>query len=330
MARYLSFRDGGKTDEKGISQHLSGLFTGEVINGLAVAQNSPLAMIVTVSKGRCMIDSGSDYPYLGFTDGTESVNVNTADGSNPRIDTLVAYVDKAVVDSTTSNNPNAFKFKAVAGTPAGSPVAPNSAAISSSIGAGNPYIKLANIAVGAGVTTISNGNITDTRIDTSAVLADDVVTTAKIADSVVTPEKWTNPYCFRAYASGSTTLTDGTYVKVLFASEDYDYNNNFASSTYTAPVAGVYNFSSTVTQATVSATPAIIFLTLYVNGSAAARGVAFTPSTVGIPCVTYAGDVLLAANDTVEIYCYQDSAGNEATITGSGLTFFSGHLVHKV
>ena len=114
MARYLSFRDGGKTDEKGISQHLSGLFTGEVINGLAVAQNSPLAMIVTVSKGRCMIDSGSDYPYLGFTDGTESVNVNTADGSNPRIDTLVAYVDKAVVDSTTSNNPNAFKFFGVA------------------------------------------------------------------------------------------------------------------------------------------------------------------------------------------------------------------------
>ena len=208
MARYLSFRDGGKTDEKGISQHLSGLFTGEVINGLAVAQNSPLAMIVTVSKGRCMIDSGSDYPYLGFTDGTESVNVNTADGSNPRIDTLVAYVDKAVVDSTTSNNPNAFKFKAVAGTPAGSPVAPNSAAISSSIGAGNPYIKLANIAVGAGVTTISNGNITDTRIDTSAVLADDVVTTAKIADSVVTPEKLiTGTGTSWAWQSWTPTLT---------------------------------------------------------------------------------------------------------------------------
>ncbi len=181
-----------------------------------------------------------------------------------------------------------------------------------------------------------NGGIDNSNIDASAAiatskLADDAdITTAKIADGAVTPAKWTNPYCFRAYASGSTTLTDGTHVKVLFASENYDYNNNFASSTYTAPVAGVYNFSSTVTQATVSATPAIIFLTLYVNGSAAARGVAFTPSTVGIPCVTYAGDVLLAANDTVEIYCYQDSAGNEATITGSELTFFSGHLVHKV
>lgn len=185
-----------------------------------------------------------------------------------------------------------------------------------------------------------DGTLKAGAVDNAAVLANDVVETAKIkdlnvttgklADGAVTPAKWTNPYCFRAYASGSTTLTDGTYVKVLFASENYDYNNNFASSTYTAPVAGVYNFSSTVTQATVSATPAIIFLTLYVNGSAAARGVAFTPSTVGVPCVTYAGDVLLAANDTVEIYCYQDSAGNEATITGSELTFFSGHLVHKV
>ena len=174
-----------------------------------------------------------------------------------------------------------------------------------------------------------DGTLKDDTVETAAI-KDLNVTTGKLADGAVTPAKWTNPYCFRAYASGSTTLTDGTYVKVLFASENYDYNNNFASSTYTAPVAGVYNFSSTVTQATVSATPAIIFLTLYVNGSAAARGVAFTPSTVGVPCVTYAGDVLLAANDTVEIYCYQDSAGNEATITGSELTFFSGHLVHKV
>ena len=321
MANYLAYRDGGKTNEKGISQHLQGMFSGEVINGLQAQQNGTPNMSVNITKGRCMIDSGDDYPYLGFTDSsTTNVTVATADGSNPRIDTVVAYVDLSVVSSATSNNPNAFKLKTVSGTPAGSPVAPNSAAISSSIGAGNPYIKLANIAVGAGVTTITNGNITDTRVDTSAVLA----------DSAVTPAKWTNPYCFRAYASGSTTLTDGSYVKVLFATENYDYNNNFTGSTYTAPVAGVYNFSSTVSQATVSATPAIIFLTLYVNGSAAARGVAFTPSTVGIPCVTYAGDVLLAANDTVEIYCYQDSAGNEATITGSELTFFSGHLVHKV
>lgn len=220
MARYLSFRDGGKTDEKGISQHLSGLFTGEVINGLAVAQNSPVAMIVTVSKGRCMIDSGSDYPYLGFTDGTESVNVNTADGSNPRIDTLVAYVDKAVVDSTTSNNPNALKFKAVAGTPAGSPVAPNGAAISSSIGAGNPYIELADIAVGAGVTTITNGNITDTRVDTSAVLADGAATFAKLdtdALSVVVGTVTSTGDLSTSYVScgALTSLAAGTYL--LFA-----------------------------------------------------------------------------------------------------------------
>ena len=36
-AKFLQYRDGGKTDEKGISTHLYGLFTGEVINGMAVS-----------------------------------------------------------------------------------------------------------------------------------------------------------------------------------------------------------------------------------------------------------------------------------------------------
>jgi len=40
--------------------------------------------------------------------------------------------------------------------------------------------------------------------------------------SVVTPN---NPYCFRAYDSGGTTLTDGNEVQINFATEEYDLNN---------------------------------------------------------------------------------------------------------
>jgi len=163
-AKFLQYRDGGKTDEKGISTHLYGLFTGEVINGMAVSQNSPLGMSVLVSEGRVMIDSGSDYPYLGFTDANEVVTITTADGSNPRIDAIVAYIDLSVVDSTNANNPGAFKIVAVAGTPAGSPSAPNSGAISTAIGSGNPFIRLANVTVGTGVTTITTGNVSNQRV----------------------------------------------------------------------------------------------------------------------------------------------------------------------
>ena len=164
MAKFISYKDGGKTNEKGISQHLAGLFKGEVINGLAVTQDSPLGMSVLVSKGRCMIDSADDYPYLGFTDANEVVTITAADGSNPRIDAIVAYVDLSVVDSTNANNPGAFEIVAVAGTPAGAPNPPNDGAVSTVIGLGNPFIRLAHVTVGAGVTTITTGNVSDQRV----------------------------------------------------------------------------------------------------------------------------------------------------------------------
>lgn len=187
MAKFLQYRDGGKSDEKGMSTHLYGLFQGEVINGLAVTQDSPLGMSVLVSKGRCMIDSADDYPYLGFTDANEVVTITAADGSNPRIDAIVAYVDLSVVDSTSANNPGAFEIVAVAGTPAGSPNPPNDGAVSTAIGMGNPFIRLAHVTVGAGVTTITTGNVSDQRV--SVGLPDGSVTTTKIADGAVTGAK---------------------------------------------------------------------------------------------------------------------------------------------
>ena len=188
MAKFISYMDGGKTDEKGISQHLAGLFKGEVINGLAVTQDSPLGMSVLVSKGRCMIDSADDYPYLGFTDANEVVTITAADGSNPRIDAIVAYVDLSVVDSTNANNPGAFEIVAVAGTPAGAPNPPNDGAVSTVIGLGNPFIRLAHVTVGAGVTTITTGNVSDQRVFVG--LPDGFIRSSDtLGQGVVTPEK---------------------------------------------------------------------------------------------------------------------------------------------
>jgi len=139
-----------------------------------------------------------------------------------------------------------------------------------------------------------------------------------------------NPYCFRAYGSGSTTLTDEAFVKIAFATEVYDYNNNFASSTYTAPVAGVYHFDSLVIHATVSVASIEAATLIYVNGSLHTSGPSLLPSGVFLSGFPASADILLAANDTVEIYHYQNSNGNEATNTSSGKTWFSGHLVHAV
>lgn len=139
-----------------------------------------------------------------------------------------------------------------------------------------------------------------------------------------------NPYCFRAYASGNTTLTDNTPVKISLATESYDYNNNFASSTYTAPVNGVYHFDGCVTHASVSSAPVGAYTAIYKNGGAVLYGGRYAGSSSILLGISVSGDVLLAANDTVEMYHQQDSGGNELAIADETATYFSGHLVHAV
>lgn len=172
------------------------------------------------------------------------------------------------------------------------------------------------------IATVINGGIDSTNI------TDGGVATADVANAAITPAKWTNPYCFSAWGSGTTALPDSTAVKIAFATEEYDYNNNFASSTYTAPVAGVYHFDSVVTNSGAFASPLTFFIMLYKNGAEFKRGERFTPSTTGTESVSVSCDVLSAANNTWDIYVYQDSAAGETTEIGQAVTYFSGHLVH--
>lgn len=181
MATFLSNRDGGKTNEEGHYRFQTKSFTGNVNNGLKVVQNNPLGMSVLVEKGDARIPY-QEYGYTWWNDGNLSVSLNTADTSNPRDDVIVAYVDRGVTsDPNVTNNPDIVKIKAVAGSPSASPTPPNNTVIQTSVGAGNPFMILAQVRVGAGVSTISNGNITDKRVFASPVIANGAVTTDKIA-----------------------------------------------------------------------------------------------------------------------------------------------------
>lgn len=136
-----------------------------------------------------------------------------------------------------------------------------------------------------------------------------------------------NPYCFGAVPNTATTLVNGVATKISFDTEIYDYNNNFASSTYTSPIAQVFHVDAGFTLGTV-ASGVLAGCLVYVNGSqtrVGSRGITSSSGTYTVSC-----DILLAANDTVEIYGYQSSAGDEDTVSSSGRTYFSGHLVHKV
>ena len=213
MTLYLSNRDGnGKTSEEGHYRLQTQVLSGDVLGGsLLVTQNSPTGMSVLVTSGDFKIDTGLNYSYTGWASVNEVITISTADPANPRITTIVAYTDKgALTSASPPNNPGINKLMAINGTPQAVPTAPNGTTIQSAVGAGNPYIILADVRVNAAATSILNANITDRRtplqtapnmvrttsiVDSSVTnskIADNAVTTSKILDSNVTTNKLAN------------------------------------------------------------------------------------------------------------------------------------------
>jgi hypothetical protein len=123
-------------------------------SSLAVSQNSPAGLSVIVASGWCGIVGTTQAnmgTYVVYNDANNILPITTANPTNPRIDRVVVTVQ----DAYYSGAFNDVIFQVIAGTPASSPVAPAIPANS---------ISLATIAVGAGVTSILNANITDTRV----------------------------------------------------------------------------------------------------------------------------------------------------------------------
>lgn len=88
--------------------------------------------------------------YAAYQDATVNLVIAAADPTNPRKDIVCASVQ----DAAYSGSNNQCVLQVVTGTPAPSPSAPNAPASS---------VVLAEIAVGAGVTSIVTANITDKR-----------------------------------------------------------------------------------------------------------------------------------------------------------------------
>ena len=185
MSLGTSNRDGGKTSESGHLRALAKIVTGDVITGLnAVQRAAGVNMSVDVQVGDAFVRrSDGSYAHPVFNDAVYNQVISAADGSNPRRDIIVIYVDYGQAPSTAvSNNTNGVvKIKVVNGTPAGSPVDPSAPTIQASVGAGNPYSILARVRVPAGQTSISNSLIDDLRSMTTANISDASVNNAKLS-----------------------------------------------------------------------------------------------------------------------------------------------------
>lgn len=219
-------------------------------NGSIVASPSDLkvsagsGMNVTVSTGAGIIGNGTLSGVRFAIDSPVTVAVNAASTANPRMDSVVAYIDKSVSASTSvvdNTDLGIVKFKSVAGTPASAPTAPSTATIQSSIGAGNPYMVLANITVPKSSSAASSFTITDMRVTpTSAIITDNSITTPKLVNKAVTSDKvdWATLTYFAQNSSDVNVGTGETTVITI---------NNLQSGTYL--VFGVMSLNKTSAEA---------------------------------------------------------------------------------
>ena len=153
-----------------------------------------------------------------------NVAFTTANVTNPRYDTVVAWEDTSVTTLSFVNSPGSFKFNVIAGTAAGSPTVVTDAAIQSNLGAGIAWTRLADVLRPAGVDNVTNANITDTRaaIRLRADVQANAVSTASVQNFAITGAKIdlaTLPYGsigFSTYGTTGGQVVGATVTALLF------------------------------------------------------------------------------------------------------------------
>lgn len=166
MAKKVSIRGGATALPEESVAHLTHdlLYQSGVVslsdNHFKVSEHNPQNLSVDIAPGRAYFKK-TIMSYHGYSDTTENLSINANNSGNPRIDAVVLWVD--LVATPNSDASNILKLSVVQGAPASSPQPPTDNEIQTSIGAGNPFIRLANVYVSNGAPAITNSNITDTR-----------------------------------------------------------------------------------------------------------------------------------------------------------------------
>lgn len=185
-------------------------------DSLAVTQNTPAGLTVLVSSGWAAIVGTTQAnmgTYVGFNDATVTLSISTANPTNPRIDLVCMTVQDAYYTGSLNN----VILQVVAGTPAGSPVAPSLPANS---------ISLATVAVGAGATAITNANITDTRVLVTTNIPEVGDISAVVAGTGLSG----------GGTSGSVTLAINTAVTADLTTAQTLTNKTLTTPTLTSPL----------------------------------------------------------------------------------------------
>ena len=135
-----------------------------------------------------------------------------------------------------------------------------------------------------------------------------------------------NMPAFSAYAATDQTgQSSGTWTKAIFATEEFDTANCFASSRFTPNVAGYYQISGELDVGGSGLSYAII--SIYKNGSNYRRGsglnVSQTEQYATVSSLVY----LNGSTDYVEIYGYTSASSGIVWYSGGTVGWFNGCLM---
>ena len=129
-----------------------------------------------------------------------------------------------------------------------------------------------------------------------------------------------NMPAFSVYKSAVQSVTGTTWTKVTFDVEEFDTNNNFASSRFTPTVAGYYQLNGQISNGVNTQTSSSI----YKNGSIYKAG---TNYSSGYASLVSAIVYLNGSTDYVEFYAYFGTTAD----TGDGIvsTWFNGSMIRS-
>jgi hypothetical protein len=132
-----------------------------------------------------------------------------------------------------------------------------------------------------------------------------------------------NMPAFSASVNASTTLSNATSTKILFQVEEFDTNNNFASSRFTPTVAGYYQINALSSWSPGGSSSN--WIAIWKNGSEYQRGTRILSSSyLSLPVNNIV--FLNGSTDYVEIYGFTN--GGSVITPGLGPdSYFNGCLV---
>ena len=154
-------------------------------------------------------------------------------------------------------------------------------------------------------------------------LPDGSITQAEIATGVAGKGP-----AFSAYQSvAQTGISNTTNTKLTIDTEEFDTNNNYASSRFTPTVAGYYQINGGVTSPSITGTTSINCV-IYKNGTQYKTGSTGRSTPSNYPVSNVGALVYFnGSTDYVELYVYGDMGGTFATQQNINFTYFNGALV---